>query len=915
LIRASAFVLLMLMGIIASIPLVPAHSSAHGIASNYQASSSSDPSPPLTAFNYTYSQANLYTNSSVSTLSPSNTTGTKLTWFSTVNQTSTNAPIPNTSFDFNITKANLAQAKEEVNWTLTVPQFNCQSCNSVSVNFNFFGNLTKGTNATYTLSPLSPPNSTIISSGSYTSIGSFPSAPTVGCPEQSCIDVTKYRGYHVTLSFRFAWNGTNTAGMFASVGEVVVSSIGNTLPSSSNVMQQTNSTAIVHTATLSNIKYNNTLTTYVQPGNVSTTQLWWHMEVVSIYYPAGYKINQVSINGTKFYPNPPEVAFEKDNCVLGTSCSVSLLALNVTDFHGVSVNSTITITAYTKNSINPITGLSTVSGGVATSIFTSGDQIGVKVVNQPSIVNASTTLQTGSLTISFPSALSIQSSTVSTITGGVYNFTLPSNCGPSNQLCNTPFTIKAVFTSGYDLGNATASFSIDLLQVSLTGTGGSNTLSVQGTLDYGNGNPASGINATLFAIDRGTPANTPYTNNATSHSSNRLYISNVTLVNGLFTQGQSLIILFTIINPNATQAFNATLTIAHDWPGPQAHNMTTSVFLGLGDNLGDFSFTNATSRTFEATISFTGTGVQVVVTSLFTGNHSPQPLTMTAGTSPVLPNAPHAGLFNFTITSMINNKTQSSPSTIFSPAYAYVIPALAPSRYLYSSQVFTTGSNGGFSQTISNPRALLAAENLTVFVLARDSSGVVVMNVLPSSIFTQSTKLISTADSIGPVAEGSTATATLHLKYNSTLASGITQVITVNLYLQGNGLSSQQPVATQAAVTISPGQSQTVKLSFTAPSTIGSYTLSFSSPEYGEVLTSQTVQVTILPGYVQYLIPAAIGVVAAIIILGVYLIRERRSGAEETEAEKPKGPSPKPKPATGPTTPAKSLTRTPNPRL
>jgi hypothetical protein len=912
LIRASAIILLTLIGIIASIPLAPAHPSLHGIAANYQ-SSPSDPSLPTTAFNYTYSQANLYTNSSVSTLSPSNTTGTKLTWFSTVNRTSTNAPISGTAFNFNITKANLAQAREEVNWTLTVPQFNCQTCNSVTVDFNFFGNLTKGTNATYTLS-LVPPNSTVrIISANYTSIGTFPPAPNVNCPEQSCIDVTKYRGYHVNLAFMFGWNGTNNPGMFASVGEVLVSSIGGNLQSSSNVMQQdpTNSSRIDHTATLSDIHYNNTLTTYVQPGNVSTTQLWWSMEVMSIYYPAGYRINQVSLNGTQEYPSVTRVPFEMDNCFVGTNCSVSLLALNVTDFSNVSVNSTMTIIAYTKNSI---TELSTVSGGVATQIFTSGDQIGVKVVNMPSVVNASATLQTGTLTISFNSTLSIPLSTFSTATGGTYNFTLPTTCGSNNQLCNRPFTVTAVFASGYDLGNATASFSIDLLQVSLTGTGGGNgnTLSVSGTLDYGNGNPASGINATLFAIDRGTHTNSPYTNYAPSpHPSNRLYISNVTLVNGVFTQGQSLIILFTIVNPNATQAFNATLTIAHDWPGPQAHNMATSVYLGLNDTLGDFAITNATARTFQATISFTGTGVQVDVKSLFTQNQLPNALTMTAGTSPVLPNAPHAGLFNFTITSMINNRTQSSPNTIFSPAYAYVSPSFAPSRYLYSSpQAFTTGSNGGFSQTITNPRGLLGAENLTVFVLARDSSGVVVMNVLPNSIFSQSTALIASADSIGPIAKGQSATATLHLKSNSTLANGITEALTIDLVVQGNGIT---PVTvTGPEITIAPGQSQTVQISFTAPSNIGPYTLTFTSPEYGGVLTSQTVQVTITSGLLQYLLPAAIGVIAAIIILGVYLMRGRESAAEEAEAAKPKGPSPKPKPATGPSTPAKSLTYTGN---
>src|SRR5207249_6776612 len=113
------------------------------------------------------------------------------------------------SSDLSLTSANLTQGKEELNWTLTVPQFNCVGCSSVSVAFNFFGNLTRGTNATYTLSPLSPPNGTVIASHPYTSVGAFPSAPTVGCPEDVCIDVTKYRGYNVTLSFSFGWTFSN----------------------------------------------------------------------------------------------------------------------------------------------------------------------------------------------------------------------------------------------------------------------------------------------------------------------------------------------------------------------------------------------------------------------------------------------------------------------------------------------------------------------------------------------------------------------------------------------------------------------------------------------------------------------------------------------------------------------------------
>src|SRR5207247_7109499 len=119
--------------------------------------------------------------------------------------------------------------------------------------------------------------------------------------------------------------------------------------------------------------------------------------------------------------------------------------------------------------------------------------------------------------------------------------------------------------SPYDLGNATGSFRIDSLHVSFTDrTGGNNALSVKGQLTYGNGTPASGVNATLFAIDRGTPINRPVTSNQKTTSTTSLYISNVTVVNGVFTQDQLLIILFTIIIPDPSKSYNAIITITNE---------------------------------------------------------------------------------------------------------------------------------------------------------------------------------------------------------------------------------------------------------------------------------------------------------------------------------------------------------------
>jgi len=806
-------------------------------------------------------------------------------------------------FRFNITSPPPpSQGKQVANWTLTIPQFNCKTCTSVQVIFDFFGNITQGTNATYTLL-----NGTkVIASETFKTLGEFPPAATVPCPEIRCIPVTQYVGYNLTLSFNFGWSASALRGMSADVGEIEVASLGDRIPScvsSCHFMQQdpSNSSSIIHTAKLSSVSYNNTLTTHVQPGNVSRTRLWWSIEAINIYYSVGYNITQIKLDNTQVYHALPDVPLEKDHCAPGTACAESLIALNITDFtaSGAINNSTITIISTTPNSILQLT---TVSGGVPTRFFTSGDQIGIKVLNSPSVVNASISQQTGQLNITFPQPLSIQTSPTTTLSGGIFNFNLPSDCGFNGELCARDWNVSAVFTSGLDLGMKSSLFRIDSLQVSFTGsTGGNNALSVQGQLAYGNGTKkASGVNATLFAIDKGTPVNTPTTTNQATISSTLLYISNVTLVNGVFTQGQPLILLFTVINPDASQLYNATVTIEHEWPGPQSHNMSVTFSLHPGDPLGDLPFSASGPQTYKATVLFTAAGVQVTLTNLRTSPNS-QTSTMTPGTSPVVPNRPHAGLFNITLTSKIGNIMETPSSFIISPTYAYVAASLAPSRYLSASNLIVTDQNGAFSTTISS-HFLLGAKNIVVFLLARDATGIGLVNNLSSIALTDSTILLSTTDSIGTVVKDQTVTATLHLTNNSTK---ITQVITVNLALQGNGVSPQT-VGTKTGVAIPPGVSQTVTITFPAPSTVGSYTLTFSSPEYGGPLTSQTLQVTILLSNLQILIPAAIGVVAAIIILGFYLVRRQPETKEMEEKTKPASSKPKTPGSRNP--PSKSLT-------
>jgi hypothetical protein len=64
--------------------------------------------------------------------------------------------------------------------------------------------------------------------------------------------------------------------------------------------------------------------------------------------------------------------------------------------------------------------------------------------------------------------------------------------------------------------------------------------------------------------------------------------------------------------------------------------------------------------------------------------------------------------------------------------------------------------------------------------------------------------------------------------------------------------------------------------------------------------------VTIFQSNLQILIPAAIGILAAIIILGIYLLR--RQPEREEPAEKTKSAASKPRPTGSANSPAKSLT-------
>jgi hypothetical protein len=719
---------------------------------------------------------------------------------------------------------------------------------------------------------------------------------------QRCFDATPFIGYNLTLSIRFNLNFTGTGQQFmdAEFGELIVFSpnFGLTFTNSlSHTMTlDATSNTVAHLANLP-LNYNRTVS-YHPLNKPQIVNHNWTTVIISYYYPTPYTIVQINATTPSYTGSGSPFAFDKGACIKSVlvDCSsiypTSFVSLNMTNN---KVKGTVTVNATSENAPAALRTVvpASLSGPVSpTAFWQLGETIGVEAAT-------STLVATGNLNITFrdPNGASttIPRRTVAlTSPGGVFNFTIPIFAPLGN------WTIASTFTSAFDLGARNTSFRVELIQVSSFSVGGGNTgLNVQGSLTYASNNSAAiGIIGTVFAIDAGTPTNIPVTNKTAAPSGGGLYISNITLVNGVFTQGQPLILIFTIVNPSPSMAFSANVTIEHEWPGSQPHGASVTFPLGTpGDGFGDLPFVSG-PQAYQAALTLTGQGVQIALTSLSNGNRASNNFMMSVGTDPVVPSRQHTGLFKISVSSKAGTSTFSANS-LESPPYAYVVGLpLVPSRFLAYSSPFKTDTSGSFSLTIRSD-AILAAKRLVVFALAEDSSGIVLVNdVLKPGFFSDSTILLSNMDAIGQVAENQKVTATLHVTNNSTK---LTQTFTVNLYLQGSGM-----VAGPTSVALGPGASQPIVLSFNAPSTPGQYALTFSSPEYGGPLATQTLQVTILQSNLQILIPAAIGVVAAIIILGFYLVKRQPETTEPEEKTKPARPKPK-TPASG-NPPSKSLT-------
>jgi len=129
--------------------------------------------------------------------------------------------------------------------------------------------------------------------------------------------------------------------------------------------------------------------------------------------------------------------------------------------------------------------------------------------------------------------------------------------------------------------------------------------------------------------------------------------------------------------------------------------------------------------------------------------------------------------------------------------------------------------------------------------------------------------------------------------------------LSVTLNVQDSNLKTIV-TKTVSGIIIGPGQSKDVPFAFSAPPSVGTYAVTFLSPDYGAPLITGTLQVAVLPSNLQVLIPAIIGVTASIVILLFFLFRRKPMPSPETTTkDKPAGGKPKPNPGTST---SKSLT-------
>ena len=909
--RASLCILLVVASALFAVPSSQTDRPATSGVTSFFNPYHSDPNGTLYAFNSTVSDLDLYTNASATTTIGGNVGN--VTWYSAINNTVNGRPVNGTGFHFNMAGPNL---RETVNYTLTIPR---GAGPSTFIRFQWNGTVGPGTSARYIISnstsstnsnPTKIVTSTIRpSSLTGTFFGSNSSSSTGGLPlscnpTNECFDITRFVGFNVTLTFLF--NSTSTAStttgrLRVSVSNVEVASDGPlTQAVSHSLSVNTNDpTEIDHNGRLL-VSYNSTVT-FPRPN--TSTQLVvhkWRTLLLSFYIPNTYRSDNLTLvttqidNSTTFYPTH---GFVQGPCTTQgiIECTTSIFfSVNATGFQEGN-NRNVFVFARSTNSLTSIrTGL----GAADTDSWIPGDNMTVTVVNSPGVKISGTQIAVLAPSSSQSGAipLNITLSTSAPVGSANYTIAIPSSVLPLGG-----WILTLTFANGFDYGSKTHLITIDEIRVdpgfsASGGVGTGTTINLSGKLSYNSSAslPVRYGNVTIFAIGPGTQ--TSLLTNAAPPASG-LYISNITTVEGVGSPQHPIIMYFSLVNPNASIMYDANITIDHEWYTPGAThgvNVTIQLTPAVIDN--GNNFLNPVTYSVQALL--TANGVELTLQSLTTNAQRTVMMTPGAGESAVPFLRQHFGYFRITL----HAKRHASPFTLEtplpsleSPPYAYLLyTSLLPSQLLAYSPTIMTAADGSFSTAITSNH-LLGVSKLRLIVLARDGNGITLGDGTKNpTVFSDSSVLQPTADAPSSAAVQQTVDATLHLKSNS---SSLATTLTVNLDITG---PSGLPTKT-SSVTIQPGTTADVKFTFTAPSSAGIYTMTFSSPQYGGTgspLLAKTLVVSLVSSSLQIIIPAAIGLVAAVIIAAIYT--RRRQPTSETEvSEKTKTKtttSSKPKP-------------------
>jgi len=774
---------------------------------------------------------------------------------------------------FNYTIGANSVITQSVNWTkVNIPK---GVGPATFLKFDWNGTVGAGTSASYQLYNSS--KTVPVLNVTKVPLNMLPHNATQGVPfscaySNQCYDVTRFAGFNLTLAFIFNSNATGK-GLTVQISNIEVTSSGTT-PSEAIVHNMSlDSNLVQHTANVT-LTYNATIT---YKDALSRTKIHpWSWMVTTFYFPASYNLTSV-VNGTttlwsKSSPTPHPI--DQGSCSASFCTDSQFIALNATTNTAVGWKPIIKAT-----SGNAEASLQTTLGGIATNFWVPGDALQVRVNDQQGVNVRGSNI----VAVRDPTSLVPLNQTFSPPSRGSFLFNF-SSVFPQGPLGGN-WNVTSVFANSYDYGVVFHIFRVEQIQVnqgSFAYTGDNKRLTVNGALSYGSNSTTKPANVVgnIFAVDSGSgpaPLSTPTISGGTSKG---VYISNVTLVNGVFTSGESLIMTFTLVNPPSNGPVDVNATIDHEWISGQTHGASVTIPLTLGDQ--PFTLSGSNSYLYRLNATLTLGGIRLVVTSLARGNSVTA--NTPAGIPPVTNVRQHSGLFKITATS----KTRSTPSpcgsptctnSLESPTYAYVLVNPPVPGRLLASAPFTTMSDGTFTTSVT-AGGILGARKLVFLALGQDSNGVIIKAQDRST--PESTLLQASVDNIPTATEGQSVTVTLHLTSNSTV---VNLNITVSLDIDGKGI-----VQSQSGIYIPHGTKKDIAFSFNAPSGLGVHSLTFFSPEYGAPLIAGTLQVSALQSSLQVIIPAIIGLAAAIVILLFFLFRKKPEAVPEPSArDKPAG--------------------------